>query len=96
VQDLQAYGQFPIREQLLRKSLKTETSPLYRVKIILFNGNFLKLFISDAVLCYGEQLESRQGGEIQPGPKTLWRGVINIELQRKARLLRTRSISCCG
>jgi hypothetical protein len=84
VQDLQAYGQFLIREQLL---LKTETSPLYRVKIILFNGHFLKLSISGAVLCYGEQRVSRQSGEIQPGPKTLWHGVINIELQQKVTVI---------
>jgi hypothetical protein len=44
--------------------------------------------VQDAVLCYGEQLESRQGGEIQPGPKTLWHGVINIELQQKVTLSR--------
>jgi hypothetical protein len=93
VQDLHAYGQFLIREQLL---LKTETSPLYRVKIILFNGHLVKLFISGAVLCYGEQLVSRRGGEIQSGPKTLWHGVINNKLQQKFKLLRIRSDTRCG
>ncbi|CAH1364295.1 unnamed protein product, partial [Tenebrio molitor] len=36
VQDLQAYGQFLIREQLL---LKTETSPLYRVRYYVMVNN---------------------------------------------------------